>query len=195
MRTGRQHLALSMLALLIAVEPAFAQKISSDYDKSNDFTRYRRYAVGKNYLLTHQGLDRQASIDKVLVESLKRQLQPKGFTFDESHPDFRIKYEAGALTESTASSQPDMLTGGAPSPAWTSNNLGGVPLDVWSSTLTKLKLTVTDAGSGKPVWTALASEKIPDPQKILNDFDKLNKKIDDLMSKTLKSFPPVAKRK
>jgi hypothetical protein len=196
MKTGRQCLALGGFALLLlGGTAAFAQKIKSDYDKSNDFTRYRKYAIGKNYLLTHQGLDRQAFIDKILVESLNRQLQAKGFVPDENHPDFRIKYEAGALTESKASAQPDMLNGGAPSPTWTSSNLGGVPLDVWSSTLTKLKLTVTDASSGKPVWTALASEKIRDPQKVLNDLNKLNAKIDDFMTKTLKSFPPNAKRK
>jgi hypothetical protein len=187
--------ALGGFALLLVATPIFAQKIKSDYDKSNDFTRYRKYAIGKNYLLTHQGLDRQASIDKVLVESLNRQLQSKGFVPDENQLDFRIKYEAGALMESAASTQPDMLNGGAPSSTWTSGNLGGVPLDVWSSTLTKLKLTVTDASSGMPVWTALASEKIRDPQKVLNNLDKLNTKIDDLMTKTLKSFPPAAKRK
>jgi hypothetical protein len=195
MRTGRQYLALGGFALLLAAAPVFAQKIKSDYEKSNDFTHYKKYAIGKNYLLTHQGLDRQASIDKVLVESLNRQLQSKGFVPDENHPDFRIKYEAGALTETAASTQPDMLNGGAPSSTWASDNLGGVPLDVWSSTLTKLKLTVTDPSSGRPVWTALASEKIRDPQKVLNDRNKLNTKIDDLMIKTLKSFPPAAKRK
>jgi hypothetical protein len=195
MRARRQYVALSGFALLLAATPVFAQKIESDYDKSNDFSRYKKYAIGKNYLLTHQGLDRQASIDKALLESLHRQLQSKGFVIDENHPDFRIRYEAGALTESAASTQPDMLTGGAPSPTWASNNLGGVPLDVWSSTLTKLKLSVNDVGSGKLVWTALASEKIRDPQKVLNDLNKLNNKIDDLMAKTLKSFPPAAKRK
>ena len=133
MRARRQYIALSGFALLLAATPVFAQKIKSDYDKSNDFSRYKKYAIGKNYLLTHQGLERQASIDRALLESLHRQLQSKGFVIDENRPDFRIRYEAGALTESAASTQPDMLTGGAPSPTWASNNLGGVPLDVWSS--------------------------------------------------------------
>jgi len=51
---------------------------------------------------------------------------------------------------------------------------------------------VTDVGSGKAVWTARASEKIQDPQKALND---LKKRVDDLMAKTLKSFPPASKPK
>jgi hypothetical protein len=192
MRTGRQYLALGGVALLLAVTPVSAQKIKSDYDKSNDFTRYKRYAIGKNYLLTHQRPDDQAHIDKVLVDSLNRQLQSKGFVLDDNHPDFRIKYEAGALTQAAASSQPDILNGGAPGAIWASGSLGGVPMDAWVSTMTKLKLTVTDADSGKPVWTALATEKIQDPQKALND---LNKKVDEVMAKALKSFPPASKHK
>jgi len=192
MRTGLQNVALGGAAVLLAAASVFAQKIKSDYDKSNDFTRYKRYAIGKNYLLTHQRPDDQAYIDKVLVESLNRQLQAKGFILDENRPDFRIKYEAGGITETASSAQPDMLNGGTPGPTWASGSLGGVSLDVWTSTLTKLKVTVTDAASGKPVWTALASEKIRDPQKILND---LNKKVDEVMAKALKSFPPALKHK
>jgi hypothetical protein len=191
-RTGRQYLALGAVAVLLAASPIFAQKIKSDYDKSNDFARYKRYAIGKNYLLTRQRPDDQAYIDKVLVESLNRQLQAKGFVVDENHPDFRIKYEAGALTETATSAQPNMPNGGTPGPSWASGSLGGVSLDVWTSTLAKLKLTVTDAASGKPVWTALASQKIRDPQKAMND---LNRKVDEVMAKTLKSFPPAPKHK
>jgi hypothetical protein len=195
MRTGRQCLAFGGVALLLAAAPVFAQKIKTDYDKSNDFTRYKRYAIGKNYLLTRQRPDDQSYIDKVLVESLNRELQAKGFALDENHPDFRIKYEAGAITDTATSAKPDMLSGGTPGPSWASGSLGGVSLDVWTSTLAKLKLTVMDAASGTPVWTALASQKIRDPQRVMNDLKKLNNKIDEVMAKTLKSFPPASKRK
>jgi hypothetical protein len=190
MKTGLQYLALGGVVLLLTATPGCDQKIKSDYDKSNDFTRYKRYAIGKNYLLTRQRPDGQAHIDKVLVESLNRQLQAKGFVLDENHPDFRIKYEAGALPEAETSAQPEMLNGLPLDPIFGSISLDGVPPAVWIYALAKLKLTVTDVGSGKPVWTALASEKIRDPQKALKD---LNKKVDDLMAKTLKSFPPASK--
>jgi len=194
-RTSRQCLALVAGARLLSVSSIFAQKIKSDYDKSDDFTRYKRYANGKNYLLTHRGNANQGPIDKVLLDSLNRQMQAKGFVLDQDHPDFRVKYEAGALTESAASVQPNMSSGGVPGPDWASNSLGGVSLDSWTSTLAKLKLTVTDVGTGKRVWTALASEKFQNPQEIVNDPDKLNQKVDDVMAKALKSFPPAPKRK
>jgi hypothetical protein len=159
-RTSRQYLALGGIALLLAAIPTFAQKIKSDYDKSVDFTRYKRYAIGKNYLLTHQGMENQAPIDKVLLDSLNHQLQAKGFILDENHPDFRIKYEARALADTAVSAQPDMVNGGAPGATWASGSLGGVSLDTWTSTLTKL-----------------------------------NQKVDEVMTKTLNSFPPASKHK
>jgi len=185
-------LALGGVALLIVAVPISAQKIKirCDYNKSNDFARYKRYAVGKNFLLTHQTPEVQAHMDKVLVEALNRQLQAKGFILDENHPDFMITYEAGSLAKADTSARPDMYYGvPSDSPAFGQVGLEGIPPGVWIYALAKLKLTVADAGSGKPVWTALASEKIPDPQKVLTN---LTKKVDDLMAKTLKSFPPAS---
>jgi hypothetical protein len=178
------------LMLLLAGTPVSARKIKIkfDYDKSNDFARYKRYAMGKNFLLTHQTPEVQAHIDQVLSESLNRNLQAKGFILDENHPDFTITYEAGSLPKADTSPPPDTYYGVPPdSPAFGQIGLDGIPGVVWTYALARLKLTVTDVGSGKPVWTARASEKIQDPQKALND---LKKQVDDLMARTLKSFPP-----
>ena len=77
MRTVFRNLALGGVVLLLAAAPISARKIKikSDYDKSNDFARYKRYTMGKNYLLTHQTSEVQARIDKLLVESLHLHLQ------------------------------------------------------------------------------------------------------------------------
>jgi hypothetical protein len=181
------------VVLLIAAAPISAHKIKikSDYDKSNDFARYKRYTMGKNFLLTHQTPEVQAHIDQVLVESLNRHLQAKGFVLDENHPDFIITYEAGSLRKADTSAQPDIYYGvPSDSPAFGQVGLEGIPAAVWTYALAKLKLTVTDVDSGKPVWTARASEKIQDPQKALTD---IKRKVDDLMTKTLRSFPPASK--
>jgi len=190
MRTILKFLALGGMVLLLAATSMFAQKIKSDYDKSNDFTRYKRYAIGENYLITRQRPEDQARIDKVLVESLNRQLQAKGFILDEKNPDFRIKYEAGALPRTASSGKPDNLYGAPLDAGFGLNGIAGIPPVAWAYVLAKVKLTVTDVGSGQPVWTVLASQKINDPQKVMND---LNTKIDDFMAKILKSFPPASK--
>ena len=195
MRIGFKCLALSGLLVLIVAAPISAEKIrvKCDYDRSNDFARYKRYNLGKNFLLTHQTPEVQAHLNQVLVESLNRHLQGKGFTLDQNHPDFVITYEAGSLASADTSGPPDVYYGvPTDSPAFDQIGLEGVPAEVWTYALAKLKLTVTDVGSGKPVWTARASEKIQYPQKALKG---LKKRVDDLMAKTLRSFPPASKSK
>jgi hypothetical protein len=191
MKTVFGYLALGGVVLLLACAPITVRKIKvkTDYDRSNDFARYKRYALGKNFLLTHQTPEVQAHIDRVLVESLNRHLQAKGFILDEDHPDFLITYEAGSLPKADTSAPPDIYYGvPSDSPAFGQQGLEGIPATVWIYALAKLKLTVTDVDSRKPVWTARASEKIQDPQKPLSD---LRKKVDNLMAETLKSFPPT----
>lgn len=195
MGIGFRYLGLSGVMLLIAVAPTSGEKIrvKCDHDRSNDFARYRRYNVGKNFLLTHQRFEVQAHINQVLVESLNRHLQEKGFVLDENHPDFVITYEAGSLAKADTSIPPDIYYGvPIDSPAYGQIGLEGIPAAVWTYALAKLKLTVTDVGSGKPVWTARASGKIQYPLNALTDLEK---RIDDLMARTLKSFPPAPKSK
>jgi hypothetical protein len=166
-------------------------RVKCDYDRSTDFARYKRYSLGKNFLLTHQVPEVQAHINQVLVESLNRHLQGKGFILDQNHPDFVITYAAGSLARSDTSLPPDIYYGvPTDSPAFGQIGLEGIPAEVWTYALAKLKLTVTDVASGKPVWTARASEKIPYPKNALVD---LRKRVDDLVAKTLKGFPPDAK--
>ncbi len=195
MRVGLRCLALSGLLVMIAAAPISAEKIrvKCDYDKSNDFTRYKRYSLGKNFLLTHQTPEVQARINQVLVESINRHLEGKGFLLDQNHPDFVITYEAGSLAEADTSLPPDIYYGvPTDSPAFGQIGLEGIPAEVWTYALAKLKLTVTDVVSGQPVWTARASERIPYPKNALKN---LRTRVDDLMAKTLKSFPPASKPK
>ena len=158
---------------------AFAQNVKVNYDKSADLARYKRYTWGNNYLLTSQRPEDQARIDMALRDSINRQLQLKGFLPDENNPDFRIVYEAGGMLDAQTGVKPDLLR---------TQTMGyETSLDVWTSVLGKMKITVTDVASDRTVWQATASKKISDPKKFMSD---LNKEIDTITAKTLKSFPP-----
>ena len=173
--------------LLGAVAPASAQKIKSQYDKKADFSHYKRYGWGSNYIMTHQRPDDQARINTAIVDSVNRNLQAKGYVLSQDHPDFTVTYEAGAMTEGGSSGQPDMLT---PSGAnWASDSLGGTPMNVWASNLAKLRITVTDAASKNAVFRTFASQKVPmgDEKKFMND---LKNRVDGFVDKAMKDFPP-----
>jgi hypothetical protein len=84
-----------------------------------------------------------------------------------------IAYEAGSLPKADTSAQPHVYYG-VPSdgPAFGQLGLEGIPAAVCTYALAKLKPTVTDVDSGKPLWTARASEKSQNTQKVLNDLKR-----------------------
>jgi len=66
-------------------------------------------------------------------------------------------------------------------------NLGGISSDVWVYSLAKMKITITDAATKGTAWQAVASQKIRDPMKLM---DNLKDNVDKYIQKTMKGFPP-----
>jgi len=172
--------------LLGAVAPLAAQKVKTEFDKKTDFSHYKKYAWGSNYIMTHQRPDDQARINTAIVDSVNRNLQAKGYVLSQESPDFTIIYEAGAISQGESSGQPDMLTPGGAN--WASDSLGGTPMDVWASNLAKLRITATDAANHSRIWRSFASQKMPmgDEKKFMKD---LKNSVDDFITKAMKDFP------
>jgi hypothetical protein len=61
-----------------------------------DFKSAKRYAWGKNHIITRQGRANDALIDQKIVQEVNRNLQAKGFTEDPMEADFCVFYEAGS---------------------------------------------------------------------------------------------------
>ena len=174
--------------MLLLASPGIPQKVETDYDKSVDFARYKRYAWGANDLLTRQHPEDEAKIAKTLSESIDRQMQAKGYVLDEQSPDLRITYSAGGTMKTNVGVVSDMNRT-YNTTTFSSNYPGGMPMNVWSATLANLTITATDAATDKPVWQAIVSKKISDTSKFMRD---LNKEIDKVTAAALKKFPRQA---
>lgn len=168
------------------VAPLAAQKVKTEYDKKVDFSHYKKYGWGSNYIMTHQRPDDQARINTAIVDSVNRNLQAKGYVLSQEGPDFTIIYEAGAITQGASSGQPDMLTPGGAN--WASDSLGGTPMDVWASNLAKVRITATDTASKSRIWRSFASQKLAmgDEKKFMND---LKNRVDEFINRAMKDFP------
>jgi hypothetical protein len=181
--------ALALLLCLGVLSPsatAVAQNVKSTSDKSADFTKYKKYTWGPNYLLTQQTKDVQERMNRVIVDSINRNLQAEGFVEDDKNPDFTITYEAGGQPKADIGSQrylyaSDMVN------YYYNTDLTGFSSDAWVSSLVKLVITVMDAGTKQNLWQATASQKIHDPKKFLNN---LHENVDKFIQKTMKGFPP-----
>jgi hypothetical protein len=182
------QLAVTFLLCISVLRPpdiAVAQDVKSAFDKSVDFTKYKKYAWGSNYLLTLQTKEDQERINMAIVDSINRNLQASGFVEDDKNPDFRITYEAGGLPKADVGPQRELYAADMVGYSW--GNLGGITSDVWVYSMAKLRITVADAATKSSLWQSMASQKIRDPIKFKKD---LKKNVDKFIQKTMKSFPP-----
>jgi len=176
---------LFFVGVLQGPDDTFAQNVKYAHDKTMDFKKYKNYAWGHNYLLTRQHPEDQARINMAIIDSINRDLQASGFVLKQDSPDFIIIYEAGGLAKSDVGPQRDLSVTDMVNYSW--GNLGGISSDVWVYSLAKMKITVTDAAKKSTVWQALASQKIRDPMKLM---DNLKDNVDKYIQKTMKGFPP-----
>jgi hypothetical protein len=79
-------------------------------------------------------------------------LRAKGFSHDESNPDFQIGYEAGGLSKADISTTPDLSRDiGNPNAMDQPTDIGPIPtaIDAWLSVLGGLRVTIVDEKSKK----------------------------------------------
>ncbi|HYL46358.1 MAG TPA: DUF4136 domain-containing protein [Candidatus Limnocylindrales bacterium] len=180
--------AIIFLLFVSALHPAgnaAPQNVKSTFDKSVDFTKYKKYTWGSNYLLTQQPKDIQERINMAIVDSINRNLQAGGFVEDDKNPDFTITYEAGGLPKADVGAQRGLYAPDMVNYYW--GDLTGVSSDVWVSSLAKLQITVTDAATKTNLWQATATKKIQEPKKFVRN---LQANVDKFIQTTMRSFPP-----
>ncbi len=186
MPVGRLALAFFLCVCVLAPpNGAAAQDVKSTSAKSVDFTKYKKYTWGSNYLLTQQPKDVQEHINMAIVDSINRNLRARGFVEDDKNPDFKITYEAGGLPKADVGAQRSLYASDMVGYYW--GDITGISSDVWISSLAKLKITVTDVATKDDLWQATASKRINDPRKFAHN---LQENVDKFIQKTMKSFPP-----
>lgn len=176
-------LALVTINLLLpSASPTAAQKVTIDSDKSANLAQFKRYAWGKNHMVTALRPEDVSNVEAVLNDSINRQMRSKGYVLDDKNPDFRISYDAGAQIESGTGLKPlSMDTYGQ---GWVAS------IDVWTTTLAQMQISVVGANSNATLWRAMVSQKVGDRDKFLRD---LNKNIDKITASALKKFPLASK--
>jgi len=174
-----------LAALLLISLSCSAQKVSTTTENRFDFKSGKRYAWGKNHIITRQGRANDALIDKKIVEEVNRNLQAKGFTEDSANPDFFVSYEAGSSDLSVAVE--GAYVDHPPVSTSTVGPVYGIPQNIWYSVDGHIAFHMVDAKSNKTIWTALETKKIRDPHKGMKDMPK---QVEQMVSKAFKKFPP-----
>ena len=179
--------AIVVTGLLLAVSLA-AQKVTTDFGNNFDFSTHKRYAWGKNHIVTRQGQKNDALIDQTIVRDVDSYLAQKGFIKDPANPDFIISYDAGAAD--TVADVEGFHAAPAPRLNEPQGPVVGIRQNVWYSVDGVVVFHLVDAKSNQTIWTSTAKKKIRDPHKGMKDMEK---QVHQIVSKIFKSFPPQSK--
>ena len=165
------HMKLVVIGLL-AVSGAFAQKIEIESDQAADFTRYHSFAIRDGRLNSKNPSLNNDLVKKRIEEDIQKYLEAKGLAFvPEGRADLNVRYTLGAARKVEAEAYPA---------GWRGWGTRVVRVPYTEGTLV---IDLRDPTTHSLVWRARATVEKSDAQKVEN-------KIDDMVRKSLKKYPP-----
>ena len=178
---------LVVLFLLLTAGKSFAQKVTVDFDKDVDFSKYKTYAFTEGtptpVTLTNQRIER----------AIETQLAAKGLTRVESNADLTVVFHC-SVTERTQFSTRSLDgwgwgSGWSWGRGWRRWEGGGTAItQVEQIPVGTLIVDIGDSSTKRYIWRGTATKTIS------SKSDKNAKVIDDVMKKMFEKFPPQGKR-
>lgn len=173
MRDSRILLGFA-LAIVIA-STAFAQKVTTDYDKGANFAQYKTFMWIKEPTTTNP-LVRQRVIDDINAA-----LEAKGLQLVTSNADLGIAAHTATEEQRTLNTFYDGFGGGW---RWRGAGFGSATTTVNTYEVGSLVVDIFDAKTKEAIWRGMSSKTLSgNPQK---NASSLNKAINKMFAK----FPP-----
>ncbi len=166
-----------MLAALAFISVAAAQDVTSNYDQSTDFTRYKTY----KWVQIPGSLNVESILSRQLTQAVDANLAMKGFSkLDSDSADLYVGFQVATSQER----QLDYYGSGG-------YRWGGGFGTATTSTLTvgSFSLDMYDSKAKDMVWRGMATKTL-DPKA---SAEKRQKNIEKGVAKLLKDFPPKRK--
>lgn len=166
-------------AAVLACQPIFADKIKNEFDKEAPFADFRTYAFKPGL---NMGVGDQDRIDKLLLNSLRREMDARGMREVTEKPDVHVTYFLGLGSEEAS--------GSLYAPGVGARYDYGIPPGLSSlSSATALKGTLliemVNASTNQLAWRAICSGLI----KHLNEPEKQEKRINEVVRKAFRNYP------
>jgi hypothetical protein len=174
MRRALHGLALIVFALL-AAQGARAQKITTEFDQTIDFSRYRTFAIREGQLNSRNPALNSELVKKQIESDIQSDLTAKGLTMVSSGPaDLNVRYTFGAARKSEVEAYPA---------GWYGLRTRYVRVPYAEGTLV---IDLRDPTTHSLVWRAIAAEE-------KSDATKIEGKINDMVKKSIDKYPPKRK--
>ncbi|HWF38450.1 MAG TPA: DUF4136 domain-containing protein [Candidatus Acidoferrales bacterium] len=174
-RTALVRLLLASLACISAAASAHAQKVTMESDRSADFSRYKTFAIRAGELNSKNAALNSDLVRKQINDDIVRGLTAKGLSEVISGPaDLNIRYTLGSARRTQVEAYPA---------GWYGWGTRYVRVPYAEGTLV---IDLRDPTTRSLVWRSIASEEKSDPAK-------LQGKLDDMVKKSLRKYPPKMK--
>jgi hypothetical protein len=165
------RIVMSLGFLLLAASSVLAQKVSVDFDKGTDFSKYKTYAWATGTPAENP------MIHQRIIAGIEAQLALKGLRKAEGKPEIIVSYHAATDTQVSINT-----LGGGPFGGW---RFGTGTATVDKIPVGQLIVDIGDMSARKFVWRGTASGTISSKP------EKNEKTLNTALTKMFQSFPPT----
>jgi len=184
---SRLNLLLIFSVLILAGGCSSPLKVSTDYDKAVDFTKYKTF--GFYQLQDKSGAVSQLNQNRI-IDAVKKQMVAKGFTENDANPDVLVNVVAIFKDKQQVTANTNYYGyGGYYRPyAWGGGMASGTTTySTYDYKDGTLMIDVIDAAKKQLIWQGTGNKEIDKPSK--NPDQAINEAVQKIMA----SFPPGSK--
>ena len=162
---------IMLAASLMLVSSAFAQKVTTEFDESVDFGKFKTFAIREGQMRSPNPALNSELTKKRLEAELERALTARGLTKATGRSDLNVFYTFGSLRRVETESYPAGWRGLGTRVAKVPYAEGTLVIDLRDPTTRSL------------VWRGVATEDERNPSKLAD-------KLDDMVKKAVGKYPP-----
>ena len=165
------RVAIVLILSLLAAHGAFAQKVTFEFDKTADFSKYKTFAIREGQLNSKNAALNSELVKKQIETDIERDLTARGLTRVSGPSDLNVRYTFGSARKTEMESYPA---------GWYGMGTRVVRVPYAEGTLV---IDLRDPSTRSLVWRAIASED-------KSDASKIESKLDDMVKKSMEKYPP-----
>jgi uncharacterized protein DUF4136 len=170
-----QRLMLRVMGILLlgllAAHGVFAQKITVEFDRAADFTKYKNFAIRDGQLNSQNAALNSELVKKRIESDIQRALTAKGLEMTTGKADLNVVYRFGSARKTELQSYPA---------GWYGMGTRIVRVPYAEGTLV---IDLRDPTTRSLVWRGISSQE-------KSDATQIEGKLDDMVKKSFDKYPP-----
>lgn len=169
----------ALFILAIALQSCNSLKVTTDYDRQTDFSRYKTY----NFTPASDRMDVSELVKRRITTAVSRQMEAKGFT-QSSNPDVLVDLMVKTQEKETATATTTNLGGSYGRRFRFGTGFSTTHIDVSTYVVGTLIVGIVDAAKSELVWEGTGSTTV-------TKSTTKDEEVDKAVTKIMSNFPPV----